>query len=79
MKFKVYYDGFQQGIYDLKDVEFVLRRYADYTGAYRKDITVLRDTDDPESYGKILELPMVLYKDLTVQHILDAAKIALDS
>jgi len=51
----------------------------DYTGAYRKDITVLRDTDDPKSYGKILELPMVLYKDLTVQHILDAAKIALDN
>lgn len=70
MFFKVFCDGFQQGkVYE--DAESALSAYKIFSCEYRKDLTIV-DKDDLDSYGKILNLPIKLYKDLTVDDVLKA-------
>jgi len=65
MIFKVFCDGFQRGPYS--DVETALDAYKIFSCQYRKDFTVVLDSDD--FYGKILTLPNKKSKDLTVEDI----------
>lgn len=71
MIFKVYCDGFERGVY--KDIPTALDAYKIYSCQYRKDFTVLNDSDDPTSYGKILSfVPLKRYKDMTVDDVVKA-------
>lgn len=65
MIFKVFCDGFQRGPYS--DIETALDAYKIFSCEYRKDFTVVLDSDD--FYGKILTLPNKKSKDLTVEDI----------
>lgn len=71
MVFKVFCDGFQRGSYN--DIETALDAYKIYSCEYRKDFTVLNDTDDHNSYGKILSfVPFNGYKNVTVEDVVKA-------
>lgn len=65
MIFKVFCDGFQRGPYN--DIETALDAYKTYSCEYRKDFTVVLDSDD--FYGKILNLPPKRAQDLTVEDV----------
>lgn len=65
MIFKVFCDGFQRGPYS--DIETALDAYKIFSCQYRKDFTVVLDSDD--FYGKILRLPNKKSEDLTVEDI----------
>ena len=65
MIFKVFCDGFQRGPYN--DISTALDAYQTYSCEYRKDFTVVLDSDD--FYGKILTLPNKRAKDLTVEDV----------
>ena len=65
MIFKVFCDGFQRGPYS--DIETALDAYKIFSCEYRKDFTVVLDSDD--FYGKILRLPNKRAKDLTVEDV----------
>lgn len=71
MIFKVFCDGFSRGSYN--DIETALDAYRHYSCQYRKDFTVLADTDDPNSYGKVLDfVPFTSYKNVTVEDVVKA-------
>lgn len=72
MKFKVFCDGFLQNVSD--NVESALLAYKTFSCQYSKDLTVLTDSDDPNSYGRILILPPKRYKDLTIEDIESAIR-----
>lgn len=65
MVFKVFCDGCERGPYN--DIETALNAYKIFSCEYRKDFTVVLDSDD--FYGKILVLPNKRAKDLTVEDI----------
>lgn len=65
MIFKVFCDGFQRGPYN--DIATALDAYKIFSCQYRKDFTVVVDSDD--FYGKILNLPLKRAQDLTVEDV----------
>lgn len=70
MIFKVFCDGFLQGSYN--NVADALHAYKVFSCEYRKDLTILSDDEDSSGYGKILELPIKPYKDLTAEDVVSA-------